>query len=78
VIQYGVLGGLFEGTHPDGALSSSLSPERLARFFTVEPGGSAYRVHKAIRDLLVFSEQDVIKDPPFSKLDLISCRNLLI
>ena len=39
---------------------------------------SAYRIHKAIRDMLVFSEQDVIKDPPFSKLDLISCRNLLI
>jgi two-component system, chemotaxis family, CheB/CheR fusion protein len=38
----------------------------------------AYRVHKGIRDLLVFSEQNVIKDPPFSKLDLISCRNLLI
>jgi len=53
-------------------------PERLARFFTAEPGGSAYRIHKGIRDILVFSEQDVIKDPPFSKLDLISCRNLLI
>ena len=38
----------------------------------------AYRIHKGIRDLLVFSEQDIIKDPPFSKLDLISCRNLLI
>ena len=34
--------------------------------------------HKSIRDMLVFAEQDVIKDPPFSKLDLISCRNLLI
>ncbi len=53
-------------------------PERLARFFIQEPDGSAYRIHKGIRDLLVFSEQDVIKDPPFSKLDLISCRNLLI
>jgi two-component system CheB/CheR fusion protein len=40
--------------------------------------GSAYRIHKGIRDMLVFSEQDVIKDPPFSRLDLISCRNLLI
>ncbi|MEN6331322.1 MAG: PAS domain-containing protein, partial [Smithella sp.] len=55
-----------------------VSPERLARFFTAESGSSAYRVHKGIRDMLVFSEQDVIKDPPFSKLDLISCRNLLI
>ena len=52
--------------------------ERLSRFFAMEPDGTAYRVHKTIRDLLVFSEQDVIKDPPFSKLDLISCRNLLI
>ena len=55
-----------------------MSPERLARFFTLEPGGQSYRIHKGIRDLLVFSEQDLIKDPPFSKLDLISCRNLLI
>jgi two-component system CheB/CheR fusion protein len=35
-------------------------------------------VHKGIRDMLVFSEQDLTRDPPFSKLDLISCRNLLI
>jgi len=58
--------------------AANLSPERLARFFTAEPDGSAYRIHKSIRDLLIFSEQDVIKDPPFSKLDLISCRNLMI
>ena len=60
------------------SIADHVAPERLARFFTLEPDGSAYRVHKGIRDLLVFSEQDVIKDPPFSKLDLISCRNLLI
>jgi two-component system CheB/CheR fusion protein len=60
------------------SIAAALSPERLARFFTLEPGGQAYRIHKAIRDLLVFSEQDLIKDPPFSKLDIISCRNLLI
>jgi len=65
------------GLYP-GSVADDISPERLARFFTAEPDGSAYRVHKNIRDLLVFSEQDVIKDPPFSKLDLISCRNLLI
>jgi len=64
-------------------ISADLSAERLARFFVPEPGGTdgippAYRIHKNIRDLLVFSEQDIIKDPPFSKLDLISCRNLLI
>jgi two-component system CheB/CheR fusion protein len=49
----------------------------LERFFSQDPDG-AYRIHKIIRDLLVFSVQDVIKDPPFSKLDLISCRNMLI
>ncbi len=65
------------GLYP-ASIAADLSPERLARFFTAEPDGSAYRIHKGIRDLLVFSEQNVIKDPPFSKLDLISCRNLLI
>ena len=65
------------GVYP-ASVAENISPERLARFFTAEPDGSAYRIHKSIRDLLVFSEHDVIKDPPFSKLDLISCRNLLI
>ena len=60
------------------SIAPDVSPERLARFFVQEPVGGAYRVHKRIRDMLVFSEQDVIKDPPFSRLDLISCRNLLI
>jgi two-component system CheB/CheR fusion protein len=65
------------GLYP-ASIAADISPERLARFFTVEADGSAYRVHKGIRDLLVFSEQNLIKDPPFSKLDLLSCRNLLI
>ena len=65
------------GVYP-ASIAEDISPERLARFFTAEPDGSAYRVHKGIRDMLVFSEHDLIKDPPFSKLDLISCRNLLI
>jgi two-component system CheB/CheR fusion protein len=60
------------------SIARDITPERLARFFTLEPDGSAYRINKGIRDMMVFSEQDVIKDPPFSKLDLISCRNLLI
>jgi two-component system CheB/CheR fusion protein len=60
------------------SIAADVSAERLARFFTQEPDGNAYRIHKGIRDLLVFSEQDVIKDPPFSRLNLISCRNLLI
>ena len=60
------------------SIASDISPERLARFFTPEANGSAFRVHKSIRDMLVFSEQSVIQDPPFSKLDLVSCRNVLI
>jgi len=58
-------------------IAADISPERLARFFSIESDGS-YRIHKGIRDMLVFSEHNVIKDPPFSKLDLISCRNLMI
>jgi two-component system CheB/CheR fusion protein len=65
------------GLYPS-SIAADVPPERLARFFTAEPDGSAYRVNKSIRDMLVFSEQDAIKDPPFSRLDLISCRNLLI
>ena len=65
------------GMYP-ASIATDITPERLARFFTLEPGSQSYRIHKGIRDLLVFSEQDVIKDPPFSKIDLICCRNLLI
>jgi len=65
------------GVYP-ASIASDISAERLQRFFTLEPDGNSYRIHKNIRDLLIFSEQDLIKDPPFSKLDLISCRNLLI
>jgi len=65
------------GTYP-ASIADDISPERLARFFSPEADGSAYRIQKSIRDKMIFSEQSVIKDPPFSKLDLISCRNLLI
>ena len=57
-------------------LPPGLSPERFARWFSKD--GDAYRPVKEIRDLCVFSEHSLIKDPPFSKLDLISCRNVLI
>ena len=60
------------------SIAADISPERLGRFFSLEADGCSYRINKGIRDLIVFSEQDVIKDPPFSKLDLITCRNLLI
>ncbi len=54
----------------------SVSPERLQRFFVHEAGD--YRVVKGLRDMCIFSTHSVIRDPPFSRLDLISCRNLLI
>lgn len=65
------------GIYP-ASIASDISPERLARFFTAEPDGANYRVNKVIRDMLIFSEHNLIKNPPFSKLDLITCRNLLI
>lgn len=60
------------------SIAADIPPERLARHFRLEPGNTFYRIQKGIRDRLVFAEQNVTKDPPFSKLDLISCRNLLI
>jgi two-component system, chemotaxis family, CheB/CheR fusion protein len=57
-------------------IAADVSPERLGRFFTVEPEG--YRVIAAIREMVVFAPQNVIKDPPFTKLDILTCRNLLI
>jgi two-component system CheB/CheR fusion protein len=66
------------GVYP-ASIIADISPERLAHFFAPQqPDGSTYRVNKTIRDMLIFSEHDLIKNPPFSKLDLISCRNLLI
>ncbi len=65
------------GVYP-ASITADITPERLSRFFSLDPQNGTYRIQKIIRDLLVFSEQDVIKDPPFSKIDLISCRNLLI
>lgn len=59
------------------SIKSNISSEILEQFFTIETNGN-YCIQKRIRDLVVFSEQDLIKDPPFSKIDLISCRNLLI
>jgi two-component system CheB/CheR fusion protein len=51
-------------------------PERLKRFFTKEENG--FRIKREIRDMIIFATQNVIKNPPFTKLDLLSCRNLLI
>ena len=60
------------------SIAADITPQRLEKFFALEPDGKHYRIIKKIRDMIIFSEQDVIKDPPFSNLDLISCRNLLI
>jgi two-component system CheB/CheR fusion protein len=57
-------------------ITRDVSHERLQRFF--EGVGDGYRIGKEIRDLCIFARQDVTRDPPFSRLDLVSCRNLLI
>jgi two-component system CheB/CheR fusion protein len=58
------------------SIEADVSPDRLRRFFTRIDG--SYRVSKMIRDMCVFARQDLTKDPPFSRLDLILCRNVLI
>jgi two-component system, chemotaxis family, CheB/CheR fusion protein len=63
------------GVYPE-RIAQDVSGERLRRFFTRTETG--YQISKPIRDLCVFARQDVTRDPPFSRLDLISCRNLLI
>jgi len=61
--------------YPDSAVAE-VSPEQLRRYFVKVEGG--YQISKPLRDLCVFARHDVTKDPPFSRMDLISCRNLLI
>jgi two-component system CheB/CheR fusion protein len=63
------------GLYP-ASIESDVPPEILRRFFTNVDG--TYRVSKTVRDLCVFARQDLTKDPPFSHLDLIFCRNVLI
>ncbi|HSU56710.1 MAG TPA: chemotaxis protein CheB, partial [Candidatus Dormibacteraeota bacterium] len=63
------------GIYPAG-ISAQVSPERLRRYFSKTDHG--YQISKFIRDLCIFARQNVAEDPPFSKVDLISCRNLLI
>ena len=64
-----------EGFYPD-TIADDVSPERLARFFLKE--GHGYRISQDLRGAVVFAVQDVLADPPFSHLDMVSCRNLLI
>ena len=63
------------GCYPPN-IAQDVTPERLRRFFTRDDAG--YKVKKDIRAMVVFAVQSVIKDPPFTKLDLLSCRNLMI
>jgi two-component system CheB/CheR fusion protein len=58
------------------SIADDVGRDRLRRFFTKTDGH--YRINKVIRDLCVFAKQDITTDPPFSRLDLISCRNVLI
>ena len=64
------------GRYPEN-IAADLTPERLNRYFTKIEGGG-YQVNKNLREICVFTRHNLIDDPPFSKLDLISCRNLLI
>jgi two-component system CheB/CheR fusion protein len=63
------------GLYPQ-SITDDVSEERIRRFFTKSDGH--YRVAKVVRDMCVFARQDLTRDPPFSKLDLIMCRNVLI
>ena len=63
------------GIYPADAMTQ-VAPERLRKFFTKVDG--RYQIKSAVRDLCVFARHDLTKDPPFSRLDIISCRNVLI
>ncbi|OAH97469.1 chemotaxis protein CheB [Methylomonas methanica] len=64
-----------QGLYP-ATIADDISAERLSRFFSKEGGG--YRINKEIREMVIFAPHNVIMDPPFTKLDLLCCRNLLI
>ena len=64
-----------EGRFP-AAIEADVTEDRLRRFFTRE--GDQYRVRQEVRDIVLFASHSVLRDPPFSRIDLISCRNLLI
>lgn len=74
-VDQGALATAREGIYP-ASIAADVSEARLARYFRAE--GEHYRVSAEIRDSVVFAVHSVLRDPPFSKLHLISCRNLLI
>ncbi len=64
-----------EGRYPV-AIEADMTEERLRRFFTLE--GDHYRVTRELRDIVLFAKHSLLKDPPFSRVDFVSCRNVLI
>ena len=64
------------GVYPAN-IAADVAPERLRRFFLAEEGGG-YRIRKEIREMVTLAPQNLIMDPPFSRLDILICRNLLI
>jgi len=74
-LDEGALGKAREGLYPE-VIEADVSAERLARFFTKE--GNYYRVRRELRDMVLFTPHSILRHPPFARLDLISCRNLLI
>ncbi|MFW5740446.1 MAG: CheR family methyltransferase, partial [Myxococcota bacterium] len=73
-VQPKAIGHAREGRYLEG-IEADVSPERLRRFFLEEPGG--YRVRNELRDRVMFASLDLLRDPPFGRLDLILCRDLL-
>src|SRR6185503_20215403 len=63
------------GIYPDNALREMSDARRMRHFTKIDQG---YRISKSVRDLCVFVQHDLARDPPFSRLDLVSCRNVLI
>lgn len=58
------------------SIAADISPERLAKWFLVD--GDGFRVSRALRDRVIFARHNLIKDPPLTRMDLVSCRNMLI
>lgn len=74
-VAQGILASARSGLYP-GSIANDIGADRLARFFEAEE--DSYRIKKPLRDMITFAPQNLLQDPPFSRMDLISCRNLLI
>src|SRR5437016_10967971 len=70
-----IIGKARAGIYPE-SVAMDISSDRLRHFFRKVENG--FQISKSIRDIVVFAKQDLAKDPPFSKLDMISCRNVMI